>query len=401
MDIKITPKKLKGTAAAISSKSDAHRRLIAAALSDKPTEIFLNIISKDIEATIGCLEAMGAKIERRSGSLYVTPMSVGSESPMLNCCESGSTLRFLLPVAAAVCHTPRLTGDGRLPARPLSPLIEEMENNGCKFSSKSLPMTIESGLTSGVFKLPGNISSQYITGLLLSLPLLEGDSDITLTSPLESRGYVNMTLDTLNTFGIGLSITGVGYHIPGGQKYISPGRIDVEGDWSNAAFWLTADFLGGNVSVTGTDSLSPHEDKQIINILGRLKDGCAVDARDIPDLVPIIAVAACGIAGTVTIYNVSRLRLKESDRIQTVTDMITSLGGSIASTDDSIIINGTGSLKGGHTDGFNDHRIVMAAAIASCICEEEVVIHGAQAVNKSYPGFFDEFNALGGEAHVI
>ncbi len=401
MDIKITPKKLSGKIEAISSKSDAHRVMIAAALSATATDIKLNILSRDMKATADCLENMGAKIDMSGDTMHIEPIKTPKDNALINCAESGSTLRFLLPVVSALCKNATIVGSGKLPERPLSPLIEELEKNGGGFLTKKLPITTKSKLSSGKFTLPGNISSQYITGLLFALPLLKGDSDIILTTPLQSKGYVDMTLDTLEKFGIKILVTDNGYHIKGEQVYTSPGNIQIEGDWSNSAFWFTADFLGGNVEVSGLDNNSKQSDKAIISILKELSDGTVIDAGNIPDLVPIICVAACGICGKVSITNISRLKLKESDRILSVKRLISDLGGQITATDDIITVYGKGFLTGGVIESFNDHRIAMSAAIASLICKNDVIIKGAEAVNKSYPGFFDDFNLLGGNSYVI
>ena len=420
MDVRISPQKLTGKIAAITSKSDAHRCLICAALCDDTTDVVINDSNRDIEATASCLRALEAEITQ-NGSIYsVTGIKSVPENALLDCGESGSTLRFMLPLAAATGKEIVLVGSGRLPERPLSPLMEEMEQKGCKFSARKLPLTVSNGLNSGKYMLPGNVSSQYITGLLLALPLLDGDSEITLTSKLESAGYVDMTIRTLSLFGIEIETlpNGVGYKIKGVQRFVSPKKITVEGDWSNAAFWLAAGAVSDGIEMSGLDIESAQGDREIVKLLKRFGAKIAVDGTDIavssgemsgitvdvsaiPDAVPILAVLACAAGGETKIVNAARLRIKESDRLKSVTAMISALGGDITELADGLVINGSGKLKGGVVDSFNDHRIAMAAAIASSICEQEVIITNAQAVEKSYPKFFEHFNMLGGEADVI
>jgi len=421
MDIKIFPQPLGGKITAITSKSDAHRCLICAALCSGKTEIVINDPNRDIEATVRCIESLGAKVSCDDGRVYkVIGMTEIPEKAVLSCGESGSTLRFLLPIAAALNKSITFTGEGRLPKRPLSPLMEQLQLHGCIFSQNELPLTVSGGLNAGRYELPGNVSSQYITGLLMALPMLRQDSEIILTSPLESAGYVDMTLRTISIFGVNIEVIpgGKGYKITGGQKFVSPVSITAEGDWSNAAFWLAAGAVSGKTEVGGLDLLSPQGDKAIVKLLGSFgaccesvggsitvskspMHGIMIDAGPIPDLVPILTVAACAAKGETVIKNAARLRIKESDRLNSVTAMITALDGDITELEDGLIIKGTGKLKGGTVDSFNDHRIVMAAAVASSICEQEVVITGAQAVEKSYPKFFEHFNMLGGNANVI
>lgn len=421
MDIKITPADLCGSLRAVTSKSDAHRCLICAALCDEPTDVVIHDLNRDIEATIGCLCALGAKIEQTSAEVWqVQPISKKIKKARLNCQESGSTLRFMVPVAAALCHTAQFEGAGRLPQRPLSPLREEMEAHGCTFIGAQLPLTVSGRLSAGRFTLPGNVSSQYITGLLLALPLLEGDSDIILTSPLESAGYVLMTLRTLAHFKIEVETlpNGGGYHIKGGQQYHSPKSITAEGDWSNAAFWLAAGAIKAPVTVTSLNPSSAQGDSEIVSLLKRFgartdkKDdlvtvsplslsGITIDAAAIPDLVPILSVVACAAVGITKITNAARLRIKESDRLQTVAESLNALGGKVTQLPDGLIIEGSGSLKGGEVNSFNDHRIAMAMSIAAGICRDAVIIRDAMAVEKSYPQFYEDFKQLGGKADVI
>lgn len=407
---------LEGEISAIASKSDAHRVLICAALSSSPCELILGTSSEDIEATARCMRALGATIEKSENGLKVTPGKI-PEEVFLDCGESGSTLRFLLPVAAALCERASFTGQGRLPERPIGELMQAMEQNEVSFSAPKLPLETHGKLKSGVYTLPGNISSQYITGLLLALPLLEGDSEIVLTTSLESAAYVDITLHALRRFGIEITKTQKGYFVRGGQKYKSPEKVRIDGDWSNAAFFLVAGAIGRTVTVTGLDMTSPQGDKKICEILRLFgADVCAsndkitvspaplkaqtVDMTEIPDMLPALAVLAANAEGESVFTGAQRLRIKESDRLKTICEMISSLGGECRETEDGIAVTGR-KLAGGKVIGSGDHRIVMAAAAAATACADEVVIDGAQAVRKSYPTFFEDFARLGGEASVI
>ncbi len=418
MDIAMIWNTVFGSASAIVSKSDAHRALIAAALSDKPTCFNLGSVSLDIEATMSCLISLGAKIERNSESLTVYPITAHMENPVLDCNESGSTLRFMIPTAAAVSSNPSFIGKGRLSKRPLTPLTRAMENCGCSFSSDTLPLTVSGKLSSGTFTLPGDVSSQFISGLLFALPMLNGDSEIILSSPLQSAAYVDMTVDTLSRFKIEIIRRENGFLVYGGQKYISPSNYTVEGDWSNIAPFMAAAALGGEITATGLYSSSKQSDKAITDILEKFgaeirnsnstytvtkKNANPFDAdmSQCPDLFPVVAVLACGAIGKSTLYNAARLRLKESDRIESTMALIKALGGECYAGEDSLTVIGTGRLKGGKADSFNDHRIVMAAAVASAISKESVIISGAEAINKSFPDFIKHFEKTGGISRVI
>lgn len=394
MRVTVTPKKLSGAIDAIASKSYAHRMLIASALCDEPTKIWLNTTSEDIEATKECIKRLGALIDEHDGYIVVTPPKKENilKKPILDCNESGSTARFMLPVAAALSEEFSMVGGGRLPMRPHTPLIEQMRKKGVKISSNTLPLNACGKLSSGVYEIAGNISSQYITGLLLALPLLDKPSTIKLTTKLESAAYIDITTDVLSQFGIEIKKTPTGYEIPS-AKYISPKEITVEGDWSNTAFWIVADHISGDINVRGMNKDSFQGDKKICSVLSDE----VIDASEIPDLVPILAVCACAKNGKTVIKNAERLRLKESDRLKAVTETLTGLGADVKELPDGLIINGHGFLDGGVCESFGDHRIVMSAAIASTICKSTVTINGAEAVNKSYPTFFDDFKSLGGE----
>lgn len=418
MEASCLPSVLSGKIDAVSSKSDAHRLLICAALAEGITKIRCNVMSKDISATVECLRAMGTGIELKKDIITVTPAPF-NKTAALDCSESGSTLRFLLPVLSALGIDAAISGHGRLPERPLSPLKEEMEKKGVVFhTGSSFPLHISGRLTAGGYELAGNVSSQFVSGLLFALPLLDGDSRIKLIPPVESRSYIGITLSVLKKFGIEITEKENLFIIKGNQKYRSPNETAVDGDWSNSAFFLCAGALGGDgVTVTGLDINSPQGDKKILEVLknmgaevsvsgggvtvkGNELSGTTVDASDIPDLVPVISVTASLICGETRIKNAQRLRLKECDRLAAVYNMLTSVGISVTQTGDGLIIKG-GKPSGGKIDGCNDHRMVMSAAILSLFCREKLVITDAQAVNKSYPSFFEDFNSLGGNASVI
>ncbi|MBR5516091.1 MAG: 3-phosphoshikimate 1-carboxyvinyltransferase [Clostridia bacterium] len=386
MNITITPSKLTGSIEAIASKSYAHRIILASALSDKPTLIHINAISKDIIATVNSVNALGANAVIEEKAIRVEPIIKRQQKPVIHVTESGTTARMILPIACALYNEGTLTGEGSLLKRPFAPLCKALEDNGITFSNTFLPIDFKGNMESGDYRISGSESSQYISALMYALPLLSAESKIILTSPLASKGYVDITTDVLNQFGVR-----GGFETKGNEKFISPGEITVEGDMSNAAFWLAA-----GVNVTGLNPNSKQKDKLFLSV----KDSSEINADDIPDLVPILAVYAASRVGETRIYNVGRLRIKESDRIESTYAMIKALGGEIEANDSEIIIYGKGELKGGRVDSYNDHRIAMSAAIASCFCKEKVIITNAEAVNKSYPQFFEHFNSLGGKANV-
>lgn len=415
MTVTLDPKTiLSGNIKIISSKSDIHRCIICASLCKEPTEIEFCGLSKDILSTVDCVKTLGANVSFCDGKMTVTGCDSSKirQGNVFDCGESGSTARFMLPVVSVLCKGASLIGNGRLPERPFEPLCDALSLHGAQFTSTKIPMTITSNVKEGgVFELPGNISSQYISGILLSLPLIKEGGQVVVTTNLESKGYVDMTVETMRRFGIDVDVTDNVYTVKGGQKYVSPGKITAQGDWSSAAFWLCADALGANVCVSGLDITSSQKDKYVLDILerfgakkivsnngirveaGRLR-GIDIQANDIPDLVPVLSVVAAGAKGITRISGASRLKLKESDRLETTRKMLSDLGADIIKTDDGLVINGTGKLNGGTVDGQNDHRIVMSAAVASLICKEPVIINGAQAAEKSYTTFFSDFDSL-------
>ncbi len=417
MDVIITPSVLGGEVAIIGSKSDIHRLMICSALSDAPTTIKGASLCDDINATAACIKGLGADVVFSGKDCTVYPGSSVSESYIFNCGESGSTLRFILPVAATRCTSASFIGSGRLPERPLIELVNAMRMGGVAFSSDKLPIDISGTLTAGKYTLPGNVSSQYITGLLIALSVTPGESEIMLSSKLESASYVNMTLSTLRVFGAKVYPIEGGYKIYGTDRLTSPGSINADGDWSNAAFFLSSAAISGRISVSGLYNSSCQGDRKILSILENFgakinceRDivtvssdkliGCVTDITDTPDLLPTLAVVAAYAKGQSRFTGAARLKLKESDRLETVANMINSLGGDAIALSDELIVNGK-SLEGGTVDGANDHRIVMAAAIAAAHSRSTVKIVGAQAINKSYPSFFEDYSELGGKTDVI
>lgn len=595
MDVKIIPGKLRGRITAMPSKSHAHRVLIAQKLAQLQSTgckdpLFIPEFSRDITATKNCL----AQLDRCSGADHctltendlnaegvadrqptasqtadgagsrqadasqtaddptgrrnttgsATAADTCTDIPLLDCGESGSTLRFMLPVAMAVTDKAIFAGSGKLPQRPISPLKEELETHGCVFTmgagrtadisktgittdNRSAAdnsadsangggateiCTITGRLQPGEYTLPGNISSQFITGLLFALPILDGDSSLRLTTKLESAGYVDLSLDVLRDFGIDIRIDTdengfITYNIKGGQKYTEPEGLSIEGDWSNAAFWLACGALGGDIICDGLKADSSQRDREVLTVLQNLgasitteagsdglttvicrapgstgigihtnsgdnsderisedrsvvdaapdhrssgyqadvrstynlTDCCAgthstvnsapdngspqtpatddpaqtagmtgaglaaidLDVTQIPDLVPVLAAVMSAAEGNSVITGAERLRIKESDRLETVRDFLSRLGADIECLDDGLSITGMAGLAGGEVSSHNDHRIAMAAAVASCMCREPVIIRGADAVSKSYPDFFSDFAGLGGTVSEI
>lgn len=400
------------------SKSELHRFLIMVALSDNATVIRNTgkTISDDIKATIHAIEAIGAKINYADNFMTVSPaLPQSSKSNVIDCGESGTTLRFMLPIVAALYgHDKSISfcGHGRLPQRPIGDLVLLLQSHGCSFSSHTLPLTMQCGLQGSTFSIAGNVSSQFISALLIALPLTKRECDLIIETPCESESYISMTLDLLKCFGIQVSKTDNGWHIPGNQQFNSPAEVTVGGDWSNAAVWLAASALGRKTSIEGLVPDSSQGDKKILSFLKAMgveahwdNGKCSVmptaimpidmDARDNPDLVPIIAVLATAAHGTSHFYNASRLRLKECDRLTATANLINSLGGKAIEYDDALEIQGNGMLKGGQCSSYKDHRLVMAAAIASIIATENVILDDASPISKSYPDFFTDWEKLG------
>lgn len=403
------------------SKSVAHRMLICAALANKPCTIICRGINRDMEATAACLNALGANIVYADGKFNVDPISEVKKGALLDCGESGSTLRFMLPVAAALGADAVFTGQGRLPQRPLSPLYEEMTAHGVNMSENGhMPLSCHGTLPAATYTIDGGVSSQFISGLLMALPLSGGDCTINITGKLESASYIDLTLNALKQFGIEVQATGQGYRIPGGQRYATPdGPVTVEGDWSAAAFWLTAGAAGAKqVSCTGLNyEHSAQGDRRIVDVLRQMGADISttansvtarpsrltasqIDCADIPDLVPIMAVAASTAQGTTVFDNIRRLRIKESDRVRSILQLLSGAGICAYATDNTLTVTG-GPARSFTYDPSGDHRMAMAATVLASVKNIRVIIKDAECTAKSYPAFFDDFNALGGHAEQI
>ena len=389
MDITIYPRLLRGEITVIPSKSQAHRLLICAAFAHKPTTILCSQKNRDMDATACCLRALGADIQETSQGYLVTPAVNIPTHAELPCGESGSTLRFMLPVVGALGVDGVFRMEGRLPQRPLSPLWEEMERMGC---SLTLPqenaLRCCGRLRAGHYRIDGGVSSQFITGLLLGLSLLDGESELEITGKVESKPYIDLTKQAMALFGADPE------HL-GRKQFVSPGEVIVEGDWSNGAFFLCANAIGSELVIRGLKEDSVQGDRAVTNILHQLEVGTpTVSAADIPDLVPILSVAASCKNGAV-FTDISRLRLKESDRVDSVCRMLASLGGKAEATDNTLTVYPC-AFTGGTVDSCADHRIAMSAAIAATVAAGPVTILGAQCASKSYPSFWDEYARLGG-----
>lgn len=417
------------------SKSAAHRALLCAALSGEKAEISNIDKSKDIEAMLGAVHALGGKAsysEQEKKVVFSRSVLQSGAGQEIHCMESGNTLRFVIPVAAALGGKWLFTGSGRLPERPLSVYQELLPLHGVTYfpldkEGKNLPLRLSGKLTPGIFRVPGNISSQFISGLLFALPLLSEESAIEVTTPLESRGYIELTLSVLRSFGITFLETSSGWKIPGGQAYRACDHR-VEGDWSQAAFFLSMAALspeGKEVRLRGLNKDSVQGDKACVECLeemglctawksgvltvwnpsarepfGGLR-GTVIDASQINDLVPALAVCGALARGETRIIHAQRLRLKESDRLAAMREAINGLGGNVRETEDGLLIRGVPFLKGGTAEGRNDHRIVMALAAAALRCEGKLAVTDEHSIQKTYPGFFEDFRKLGGIANVV
>ena len=410
MNVSLNPSVPNGIIQAISSKSAAHRILICAAFADKPTVIRCDRTNKDISATADCLRAMGACIEYREPNFYVRPIGTPKTNISLNCNESGSTLRFLLPVVSALGISAKFVMQGRLPSRPLSPLYEELVGHGATISQMGKnPLKCSGKLVGEEYRIRGDVSSQYISGLLFALTFSGEGGRLIIEGKMESASYVDMTVDALRIFGAQPQKTDYGYSIQKGAHLTSPSSIDVEGDWSNAAFPLCMGAIGnGSVTVCGLSQISRQGDAKIVHLLrefgadvcvsgneytakgGKPLHGIDIDASQIPDLVPVLAVVAAVSQGKTVIHGAARLRLKESDRIESVCSMLSTLGATVEATDDGLVIHGKSHLNGSTVDSFNDHRIAMSAAVASVACKGCVTVNGAECVEKSYPDFWND-----------
>ena len=399
-----------------ASKSQAHRMLLCAAMGENEVTLRCRGLSKDILATVACLKALGASVDAEGEVLHLRPVSAPPPGLcLLPCGESGSTLRFLLPLVGALGASAVFEREGRLPERPIEPLGRELCRNGMDIRSDGARLSCSGQLRPGAFSLPGNISSQYISALLMTLPLLEGESTLHMEGALESAAYVAMTEEVLRLGGVRTEKTGYGYRIPGGQRCRFAPELSVEGDYSNAAFFLCAGALSERgIRVTGLDPQSRQGDRAIVPLLEKMgaqvaSDGSSVtvrraalhgitiDASPIPDLIPVLSVVAAAASGETRVIHAQRLRLKESDRLHSTTQMLRALGAEAEELPDGLVIRGGRTLAGGTVDACGDHRIAMSAAVAGGICRGAVTICGSECVQKSYPDFWTDFQQLKGD----
>ena len=412
MNRTVLPGPRRGSVTVPASKSQAHRLLICAALGVRETLIRCDGISGDIAATVRCLNALGAEIRETEAGLLVRPRGQGSAEAILPCGESGSTLRFLIPVLGALGQKGTFRMEGKLPARPLGPLAEVCRAGGMELRQEGTLLRCGGQLRPGDYVIPGNVSSQYISGLLMALPLLPGESRLHVTGKVESADYIAMTEEALHMSGVRWEKTGWEYRIPGGQRPALPPEATVERDWSSAAFFLVLGALSpAGITLPGLNGASRQGDKRILQILRefgaevreepsgvtvcrRSLRGVTVDAAQIPDLVPVLSVAAAAAEGETRILGAGRLRLKESDRLVTTAAMLRALGAEVREREDGLVIRGKPKLRGGTADAAGDHRIAMSAAVAAAASEESVTILGAECAAKSYPRFWKDLDSL-------
>ncbi|NLO39533.1 MAG: 3-phosphoshikimate 1-carboxyvinyltransferase [Ruminiclostridium sp.] len=423
-NLTIRPSRLSGTIHIPPSKSMAHRAVICAFLSEGESRIDNVELSEDIIATCRAIEALGGDMDILESNIPGRKMlvirgkgTVKVKRKLINCGESGTTARFMIPITRLTDDEVVITGEGKLTERPFGVFYEIFDIQNIQYQTQAgkLPLTMNGAIKPGIFSIRGDVSSQFISGLLLALPLLPGDSVIKLTTPPESIGYIDMTLQMQKMFGIRIDFDRVEnkFFIPGWQKY-KPQHYQVEGDWSQAAFWLAAGVFSGPVAIDGLNPDSIQGDKVIEAFLQRMGaklfwkensliaqesqlKGIRMDVSQCPDLVPVLAILGSVADGNTEIVNAARLRIKECDRLKAITTELKALGAKITEQQDSLLIEGNKKLTGGRVYGWNDHRIVMATAIAAAACEKNTTIEGSQAVNKSYPSFWEHYQGLGGK----
>lgn len=427
--IRIILSKLKGKVLVPSSKSMGHREIICAGLADGTSLVDNISLSKDIEATCRCLKALDVKIENVAScfagrtALKITGTGkIFANSSAVDCGESGSTLRFFIPLGAMLGESFTFVGHGKLVSRPLQAYYDIFKEQGLAYKNADgqLPLTVNGCLQAGTYRLPGNVSSQFVSGLLFALPLLEGDSVIDITSPLESASYVDMTLSCLAKYGIKVINEKHQRYSVAGRQHYQAHNSNVEGDWSQAAFWAVGGALGQGMTCGGVDFNVLQGDRAIVDIMEKMgavlhkddfdlhiESGCTqgtiIDAADCPDIIPVLAVLAAVSQGRTEIINAGRLRIKECDRLAAISRELNKLGAAVTELPEGLVIEGKPEgLKGGaEVDAWNDHRIAMSLAIAAQCCKEPIVLTGAGSVAKSYPEFWQDYQSVGGKIEVL
>jgi 3-phosphoshikimate 1-carboxyvinyltransferase len=424
MNIIIKPSKLSGEIDIPPSKSLSHRAIIAASLAEGETCIENIILSDDIIATIEAMRNFGVEIDIISNERYKLIIKGKGElelkNRIINCNESGSTLRFLIPFFSLVKEDITFIGKNKLIQRPLDSYYKIFDEKKIKYlnDSGNLPLNISGSLKSGKYKLDGDISSQFITGLMFVLPLLDGNSEIIIKKDLESKSYIDLTIDILKRFNIEIENDNYKkFNIKGNQKYIAR-NYKVESDYSQASFWIVANLLGNDIILKNINKDSIQGDKVILDIIKKMganykfvdndllitnKENLKnidIDVKDCPDLVPILAVLASFQKGKCRIYNAKRLRIKESDRLKSISTELKKLGGNIVEKEDGLEIYPISKVSGGNAKSWNDHRIAMALTIFSLKAKDEIYLSNSEAINKSYPEFYNDFKKLGGEINV-
>lgn len=419
MKVLIRPKKLSGKIDVVPSKSYSHRAIIAASLAEGRSIIKNVIFSNDILRTIECCRAFGANIEVFDNYLIVYGTSeIKRINNSINAGESGSTIRFMIPIMLVNPDSMEFKGENHLNNRPLDSYFEIFDKFKIEYSHPNdsyMPLLTNGGLKPGVYEIRGDVSSQFITGLLFALPLLSGDSSIKITTKLESKSYIDLTLDILKKFNI--NITNNNYEefkIPGNQKYL-PCDYTVEGDFSQAAFFLVMGALGNDISLGCMNLNSLQGDRKILDDIKALGadividgdvikaipsnlEGNIIDFSNSPDLGPVLSVLASVCNGNTTFINAKRLRIKECDRITCVKEELLKLGAIVSESLEEMYFTGVNTLHGSmELETHNDHRIAMALAVASTICSSPLLISGAECVKKSYPHFWEDFKKLGGD----
>lgn len=418
----VTAKPLTGTIAAIPAKAHAHRAFMAAALGDEVSTFRCSRLSKDMEATLDSLEALGAKVSRQDAQIRIEPIDGVQELGAIRPNESGTTLRLLLPIAAAIVKKTTVEAKGRLPERPLEPLLSQMKAHGVDFSEDKPPFIMKGLLQGGDFHMAGNISSQFFSGLLLAAPLY-GGGRITSDTNLQSKDYVTLTEQVMADFGITVEETmedgKLTFTVSAHSHYGHVRDYVIEGDWSNSAVWCVAAAMTGYpLTITGVLADSVQADKRIVPLLveagagvlwdnrqllvtGQASKPIRVDLEQCPDLLPVLASLALAIPGESAFVNGARLRLKESDRLEAVAALVKAAGGQARLEGDNLYIRGTGQVKGGLVDCVNDHRLVMAGALLGLIAEKPMILKDSQAIAKSYPDFFDDWASIGGDSYEL